>query len=89
MNTHHFFYKNTKVLTQIYDILNSTIVAYRTHEKVVSRCKFFGFPQMGTELHSGSSLTSWGEGASLALVGHPSSNGFKIKIPYGVDVLLH
>ena len=39
--------------------------------------------------HNGSSLTSWGEGASLALVGHPSSNGFKIKIPYGVDVLLH
>ena len=38
---------------------------------------------------SGTSLTSWGEGASLALVGHPSSDGVKIKIPYGVDVLLH
>ena len=24
---------------------------------------------------SGASLTSWGEGASLALVGHPSSDG--------------
>ena len=35
------------------------------------------------------SLTSWGEGASLALVGHPSSDGITIKIPYGVDVLLH
>ena len=35
------------------------------------------------------SLTSWGEGASLALVGHPSSDGIMIKIPYGVDVLLH
>ena len=35
------------------------------------------------------SLTSWGEGASLALVGHPSSDGVTIKIPYGVDVLLH
>ena len=34
------------------------------------------------------SLTSWGEGASLALVGHPSSDGIMIKIPYGVDVLL-
>ena len=33
------------------------------------------------------SLTSWGEGASLALVGHPSSDGVTIKIPYGVDVL--
>ena len=36
----------------------------------------------------GVSLTSWGEGASLALVGHTSSNGITIKIPYGVDVLL-
>ena len=32
------------------------------------------------------SLTSWGE-ASLALVGHPSSHGVTIKMPYGVDVL--
>ena len=30
---------------------------------------------------------SWGEGASLALVGHPSSDGVTIKMPYGVDVL--
>ena len=35
------------------------------------------------------SLTSWGEGASLDLVGHSSSDGIKIKIPYGVDVFLH
>ena len=34
------------------------------------------------------SLTSW-RGASLALVGHPSSDGVTIKIPYGVNVLLH
>ena len=27
------------------------------------------------------------EGASLALVGHPSSEGVTIKMPYGVDVL--
>ena len=33
---------------------------------------------------SGASLTSWGEGASLALVGHPSSDGVTIKMPYGV-----
>ena len=32
---------------------------------------------------------SCGEGASLFLVGHPSSGGAKTKIPYGVDVLLH
>ena len=35
---------------------------------------------------SGVSLASWGEGASLALVGHPTSDGITIKIPYGVDV---
>ena len=38
---------------------------------------------------SRASLTSWEEGASLALVGHPSSDGVTIKIPYWVDVLLH
>ena len=34
---------------------------------------------------SGASLTSWGEGASLALVGHPSSDGVTIKMPYPRD----
>ena len=38
---------------------------------------------------SGISLTSWGEGASLVLVGHPLSDGVTIKLPYGVDVLLY
>ena len=37
-------------------------------------------------MSSGVSLTSWGEGVSLALVGHPSRDGIMIKIPYGVDV---
>ena len=32
-------------------------------------------------------LTSWGEGASLALVGSPSNDGVTIKMAYGVDVL--
>ena len=36
---------------------------------------------------SGAGLTSWGEGASLALVVEPSSDGVMIKMPYGVDVL--
>ena len=31
----------------------------------------------------------WGESASLALAGHPSSDGITIKMPYEVDVLLH
>ena len=33
------------------------------------------------------SLTSWREGASLALVGHPSSNGVTIKLLYVADAL--
>ena len=35
------------------------------------------------------SLISWGEGASLVLVDHPSSDGITMKILYGVDVLLN
>ena len=35
----------------------------------------------------GDILTSWGKGVSLSLVGHPSSDGITIKMPYGVDVL--
>ena len=38
---------------------------------------------------SGVSLTSWGEVASLALVGHSSSDGITIKIPYGVDYYIN
>ena len=39
-----------------------------------------------TELvSSGVSLTSWGEGASLALVGHFSGDAVTIKIPCGVE----
>ena len=36
---------------------------------------------------SGASLNWWREGASLALVGDPSSDGVVIKMLYGVDVL--
>ena len=37
---------------------------------------------------SGASLTSWEKGVSLALVGHSSSDGVTIKMPYGVDVFI-
>ena len=40
-------------------------------------------------MSSGVSLTLWEKGASLALVGHPSSDGAIIKSPYGLNVLLH
>ena len=35
------------------------------------------------------SLISWGEVGSLALLGHPFTDGITIKIPYRVDVILH
>ena len=35
------------------------------------------------------SLTSWIDGALLTLVGHPCSDGITMKLPCGVDVLLH
>ena len=38
---------------------------------------------------SRASLTSWGQGASLALVDCPFSDGVTIKMSYRVDVLLH
>ena len=38
---------------------------------------------------SGASLTSWRKGVSLALVGHPFSDGATIKTPYDVDLSLH
>ena len=39
-------------------------------------------------MSSGASHTSWVEGASLTLFGHPSSDGVTIKMPYGVDVFI-
>ena len=39
-------------------------------------------------MFSGAGLTSCGEGASLALVDHPSSDGDTIKVPYGLDVYI-
>ena len=35
----------------------------------------------------GGSVLPQGQKASLTLVGHPSSDGVTIKIPYGADVL--
>ena len=37
---------------------------------------------------SGASFTPWGESVSLVLVGHTSSDGVMIKMPYGAYVLL-
>ena len=44
---------------------------------------------VGGFVSSGVSVTLWGDGACLTFVGHTSSDGFTIKIPYGVDFLLH
>ena len=58
------------------------------------RWSIFGGRRVGGHRNTGLvssmvSLASWGEGASLALVGHPSSDGITTKIPYGVDVSSH
>ena len=47
------------------------------------------FKEKGRESsrHSHETLTLWGEGASLALAGHLSSDGITINTPYEVDVL--
>ena len=52
-----------------------------------SRVQIIALHFANCEVPSGASLTSSGEGASLALVGHPSSDGITINMPYGVDVL--
>ena len=52
-----------------------------------SSCQPFSPKHWNTGLvSSGFSITSW-RGASLALVGYPSSYGIPIKITYGVDVV--
>ena len=50
------------------------------HEKHILQLLFPPRQQNTRLVSSGTSLTSWGEGASLALVGHPSSDDVTIKI---------
>ena len=53
-----------------------------------SQLVFFSPRHWNTGLVSSrASLTLWGEGTSLALVGDPSSDGVTIKMPYRLDVL--
>ena len=56
-------------------------VFYYFHRDVLGQRCYTGL------VSSEASLTSWGEGASFALVGHPSCGCVMIKLPYGVDVL--
>ena len=53
---------------------------------LISKCEKFLFPKT-LKYWVGVQRRQWREGASLALVGHPSSNGVTIKMPLGVDVL--
>ena len=53
-------------------------------KKSVKNACFVIFISLGCR----ASLTSWGEGASLDLVGHFFSDGITIKMPFAVDVLL-
>ena len=62
----------------IYFILSETFIPNLV-SLILETLKYWVGVQLGN-------LTSWGEGASLALVGSPSSDGVTIKMPYGIDV---
>ena len=66
-------------------------ISKQPQEVIFSRkaVKAYLYPRHGNTglVSSRASLTSWTEGASLALVGSSSSVGVTIKMPYGVDVL--
>ena len=76
----HFFFKRN-----LYGLHNFKIAMFILYSKnlLFSNClvelKYF--------MSNGASLTSYEEGACLALVDHPYNDGVTIKMPYGVDVL--
>ena len=72
--------------TQSFDFIRCNVIQKQT----IKSLKAYIFPEIlkyWVGPLSWASLTSCGEGASLALVGHPSSDGGTIKMPYGVGVL--
>ena len=76
------FYVDSFLGWLLYSILNHTMQQLK--------CWYLSTRHWNTGLVSSRvNLTSSGEGASLTLVSHPSVDGITIKIPYGVDVLLH
>ena len=78
-------------LTEKYYILTWPVNLIKKRSELVSKCCHETIlpPRLWNTglVSSGDSLTSYGEGASLALVGNPSSDGITIKMSYGVDVL--
>ena len=83
-----------KIFNRQYDICNvcirTLILSFLSLFYILFFSTFFLFPEtlkykFGVQWVS---FISWGEGASLVLVGHPSSDDFRIKGPHGIDVLL-
>ena len=84
------FYKGSKRKLVIFIFI--FVIIFFFGENIVSVVKYcfykfctlvYKFCTLFTGLVSSrASLTSWGEGASLALVGNPSSDGVTIKMPY-------
>ena len=72
-----------------FEILTDYINWYFTEFGIFTDFTDFTFPRhWNTELvSSGASLATWGEGASLVLVGDTCSDGVTIRMPDGVDVL--
>ena len=60
---------------------NSTFTQFKSFKQFI-RLRYW----VGIHQGLGATLTSCGQGASLALVGNPSNDGITIKIPCGVDV---
>ena len=81
----------TLILVSIPEILRVLELIPAEHWSLFSSLRhwLFSFPWHWNSglVSSGVTLTSWGEGASLALLGNPSSDGVTIKMPYRVDVL--
>ena len=73
--------KNKKIILprQVNHFANSNYhFAVENSQKIIFPQKYWNTGLVS----SGASLTSWREGASLALVGNPSRDGVMIKIPF-------
>ena len=60
------------------------LISFDGHQRhqALSRWSFYWSPWLTGLVCSGSSLTSWGKGAFLALVDHSSTDSVMIKMPY-------
>ena len=76
--------KDTKKFPEVYTSLSIRFLRFNELHYARSETYTGGRDIKNTRLvFSGTSLTSWGEGATLALVGHPSGDDVTIKCLMG------